>query len=154
MTLLDKFAPLAELRGALAASGKVPSVATPMDAIHSATEGVIDGRTVLLAGTNNYLGLTFDPECRAAAIKAVQALDIYTWLTYRASYLKRPTVIPWSSLALQFGSNYAELRNFKTAFMAELKKVVLVYGQVQVEATEHGLIVKPSLTHISKKGSA
>ena len=50
MTLLDKFAPLAELRGALAASGKVPSVATPMDAIHSATEGVIDGRTVLLAG--------------------------------------------------------------------------------------------------------
>ena len=92
------------------------------------------------------------------AIKALKqspmALDIYTWLTYRASYLKRPTVIPWSSLALQFGSNYAELRNFKTAFMAELKKVVLVYGQVQVEATEHGLIVKPSLTHISKKGSA
>ena len=86
--------------------------------------------------------------------KSPMALDIYTWLTYRASYLKRPTVIPWSSLALQFGSNYAELRNFKTAFMAELKKVVLVYGQVQVEATEHGLIVKPSLTHISKKGSA
>ena len=85
--------------------------------------------------------------------KSPMALDIYTWLTYRASYLKRPTVIPWSSLALQFGSNYAELRNFKTAFMAELKKVVLVYGQVQVEATEHGLIVKPSLTHISKKGS-
>ena len=86
--------------------------------------------------------------------KSPLALDIYSWLTYRASYLKRPTVIPWSSLALQFGSNYAELRNFKTAFMAELKKVVLVYGQVQVEATEHGLIVKPSLTHISKKGSA
>ena len=86
--------------------------------------------------------------------KSPMALDIYTWLTYRASYLKRPTVIPWSSLALQFGSNYAELRNFKTAFMTELKKVALVYGQVQVEATEHGLIVKPSLTHISKKGSA
>ena len=86
--------------------------------------------------------------------KSPMALDIYTWLTYRASYLKRPTVIPWSSLALQFGSNYAELRNFKTAFMAVLKKVVLVYEQVQVEATEHGLIVKPSLTHISKKGSA
>lgn len=89
------------------------------------------------------------------AIKALKqspmALDIYTWLTYRASYLKRPTVIPWSSLALQFGSNYAQLRQFKAAFLDELKKVVLVYGQVQVEATEHGLIVKPSLTHISKK---
>jgi hypothetical protein len=79
------------------------------------------------------------------------ALDIYTWLTYRASYLKRPTVIPWSSLVLQFGSNYAQLRQFKAAFLDELKKVVLVYWQVQVEVTEHGLIVKPSLTHISKK---
>lgn len=91
------------------------------------------------------------------AIKALKkspmALDIYTWLTFRVSYLKRPTVIPWASLALQFGSNYAELRNFKTAFLAELKKVVLVYGQVQVEAIEQGLVVKPSLTHISKKGS-
>jgi len=55
---------------------------------------------------------------------------------------------------LQFGSDYARLRDFKNAFIAELKKVVLVYGQVQVEAIEHGLIVKPSLTHISKKGKS
>ena len=91
------------------------------------------------------------------AIKALKqspmALDIYTWLTYRASYLKRPTVIPWASLALQFGSDYTRLRDFKQAFLAELKKVTLVYGQVQVEATELGLMVKPSLTHISKKGT-
>ena len=89
------------------------------------------------------------------AIKALKqspmGLDIYTWLTYRASYLKRPTVIPWASLALQFGSDYARLRDFKQAFIDELKKVVLVYGRVQIEATELGLIVKPSLTHISKK---
>jgi hypothetical protein len=83
--------------------------------------------------------------------KSPMALDIYTWLTYRSSYLKRSTIIPWSSLAQQFGSNYAVLRQFKAAFLNELKKVVLVYGQVQVEATEQGLIVKPSLTHISKK---
>lgn len=90
------------------------------------------------------------------AIKALKqspmALDIYTWLTYRASYLKRPTVIPWASLALQFGSDYSRLRDFKQAFIDELKKVVLVYGRVQIEATELGLVVKPSLTHISKKG--
>jgi len=86
------------------------------------------------------------------AIKALKqspmALDIYAWLTYRASYLKRPTIIPWSSLALQFGSNYAQLRQFRAAFLNELKKVVTVYGRVQVEATEPGLIVKPSPTHI------
>ena len=83
--------------------------------------------------------------------KSPMALDIYTWLTYRASYLKRQTVIPWSSLALQFGSNYAVLRQFKAAFLNELRKVMLVYGQVQVEATDAGLIVKPSLTHIPRK---
>ena len=90
------------------------------------------------------------------AIKALKqspmALDIYTWLTYRASYLKRPTVIPWASLALQFGSDYAERRFFKRAFLVELKKVTLVYGQVQVEATDAGLLVRPSLTHITKRG--
>jgi len=92
------------------------------------------------------------------AIKALKqspmALDIYTWLTYRASYLKRPTVIPWASLAMQFGSDYAVLRQFKAAFLAELRKVVLIYKYVNVEAADHGLIVRPSLTHINKNGSA
>ena len=86
--------------------------------------------------------------------KSPMALDIYTWLTYRASYLKRPTVVPWASLALQFGSDYAVLRQFKAAFLNELRKVSLVYGQVQVDATDAGLLVRPSLTHIAKKVSA
>ena len=88
------------------------------------------------------------------AIKALKkspmALDIYTWLTYRVSYLKRPTAISWESLAMQFGSSYSRQRDFKTAFMSELKKVVTVYGGVQVEALPTGLLVKPSLTHIPK----
>lgn len=92
------------------------------------------------------------------AIKALKqspmALDIYMWLTYRASYLKRETLIPWPGLALQFGSNYALLRQFKASFLEELKKVVVVYGKVQVEPISQGLIVKPSLTHISRKNSA
>jgi 8-amino-7-oxononanoate synthase len=78
MTLFDKFAPQAELRAALAERSKVPSVATPMDGVHSATEAIIDGRPVLLAGTNNYLGLTFAPETRAAAIEAIQTLGTGT----------------------------------------------------------------------------
>ena len=86
--------------------------------------------------------------------KSPMALDIYTWLTYRMSYLKRPTTISWASLAMQFGSNYTRTWDFKTAFLSELKKVVTVYGGVQVEALPDGLMVKPSLTHIPKKGSA
>jgi len=91
------------------------------------------------------------------AIKALKksplALDIYTWLTYRVSYMRHPAVISWASLSLQFGSDYSRLRAFREAFLQELRKVMLVYGQVQVEVTEHDLIVKPSLTHIARSPS-
>ena len=63
--------------------------------------------------------------------KSPLALDIYCWLTYRASYTKRPSVIPWSALALQFGSDYKLVRQFKAAFLAELRKV-LPFGKMQV----------------------
>lgn len=42
------------------------------------------------------------------ALRSPLALDIYCWLTYRASYLRRPTEIPWTALALQFGAGYAD----------------------------------------------
>ncbi len=89
------------------------------------------------------------------AIKALKqsplALDVYTWLTFRVSYLKKPTTIPWQALAMQFGSNYKHLRQFKAALIAELQKVLLVYPQVRVEALEEGLHLKPSPTHIGRK---
>jgi len=86
------------------------------------------------------------------AIKALKqspmALDIYMTLTYRMSYLKQPTVILWPSLAFQLGSDYSRVRDFKAAFLAELRKVMLVYSGVQVEVLDEGLKIKPSLTHI------
>jgi len=94
-----------------------------------------------------------DMRALKALKKSPLALDAYCWLTYKASYTKRPSVIPWSALALQFGSDYKLVRQFKAAFLAELRKVVTVYGAVQVEATDDGLLVRPSLTHIGKKGT-
>ena len=49
-----------------------------MDEVHSATSATINGRRVILAGTNNYLGLTFDADCRAAAIAAIESLGTGT----------------------------------------------------------------------------
>ena len=91
------------------------------------------------------------------AIKALKrspmALDIYCWLTYRASYAKKPSTIPWAALAMQFGSDYARLRDFKSSFVAELRKVSTVYAGANFDTTEAGLVVKPSVPHIAKKGA-
>ena len=73
MSLLEKFQALRALHEELGSGSTVPAVATPMDEIHSATQATVQGRLLLLAGSNNYLGLTFDAECRAAAIAAIEA---------------------------------------------------------------------------------
>ena len=66
MSLFDKFAPLSNLRSDLLEHGILPfGVVT--EKILSPTEGIVDGRRTILAGTNNYLGLTFAPECVEAA---------------------------------------------------------------------------------------
>lgn len=67
MALFDKFEKLAQDRAALVQSGLNP-FGTRIDEIFSPTEGRIGEFKVVLAGTNNYLGLTFDPE----SIKAAQ----------------------------------------------------------------------------------
>ncbi len=71
MTLLDKFKPLQEARDRLKALGADPFSVT-VDKILSPTEAIVGGKQVILAGTNNYLGLTFHPECIAAAAKALR----------------------------------------------------------------------------------
>ncbi|GIX29895.1 MAG: 8-amino-7-oxononanoate synthase [Porticoccaceae bacterium] len=67
--LLEKFAPMRETLAALAAGGAMPFGAR-VDRIDSATEGVVEGHPVILAGTNNYLGLSCDPRCIEAAREA------------------------------------------------------------------------------------
>lgn len=72
MGLFDKFRNLAAGRRELEALGIDPFSVT-VERIVSPTEGIIGGRPTILAGTNNYLGLTFDPECVDAARRALEA---------------------------------------------------------------------------------
>ncbi len=64
--LFDKFQAMAAFQTELAERGVTPFGAVTEEIV-SATEGVVEGRRVILAGTNNYLGLSFDPRCIAAA---------------------------------------------------------------------------------------
>lgn len=72
MGLFAKFQDLSEQRDKILEFGHDP-FSVSMDSILSPTQAVVDGRTIILAGTNNYLGLTLDPECVSAAQEAVAA---------------------------------------------------------------------------------
>ena len=70
MSLFDKFEPLAQLRADLQATDAQPFGAAT-EKLFSATEGIVNGRRVILAGTNNYLGMSLDPDCISAAQQAL-----------------------------------------------------------------------------------
>ena len=72
MSLLDKFTVARQLKAGLSDIGVDPT-AVVFDAINSATQGVVKGRKTILAGTNNYLGLTFDPDCVTAGVEAMRS---------------------------------------------------------------------------------
>ena len=69
-TLFDKYAPL-QARVDMMMKIGADALNVKFDDILSATRGRIGNSEILLAGTNNYLGLTFDEDCRAAAKKAI-----------------------------------------------------------------------------------
>lgn len=64
--LFDKFQAMADFQAELAAR-RVKPFGAVTEEILSATEGVVQGRRVILAGTNNYLGLSFDQRCIKAS---------------------------------------------------------------------------------------
>lgn len=72
MSLFAKFQTLAQDRQALLGEGVDPFGA-PVEEIYSPTEARINGKKTLLAGTNNYLGLTFDSKCLEAAHAAIDS---------------------------------------------------------------------------------
>lgn len=85
------------------------------------------------------------------ALRSPLALDIYCWLTFRASYLRQPTEIPWPALALQFGADYAEPRNFRVHFLRQVKHVSRLYPAVRISEGQHGLLIYPAAPHVPQK---
>ena len=76
------------------------------------------------------------------------SLDIYAWLTYRMSYLRRPCLIPWPALEAQFGAGYRRTRDFRRRFLQRLAAVLRVYSAARCVWTPTGLLLKASPTHV------
>lgn len=71
-SLFDKYAPLKTRVDMMMKIGQ-DALGVQFDDILDATRGRIGNREILLAGTNNYLGLTFDQDCMEAAQKAIES---------------------------------------------------------------------------------
>jgi len=79
------------------------------------------------------------------------AIDLYVWLTYRMSYLKKPTLVPWEGLQNQFGADYARPRDFRRKTLAHLQDVLRVYPAVRVGQADAGLRLYPSPPHVQAR---
>jgi 8-amino-7-oxononanoate synthase len=72
MSIFSKFDDVRVAYDALTASGRNP-FDIRFEKMLSPTEAMLDGRRILLFGTNNYLGLTFDPAAVEASVNAIYA---------------------------------------------------------------------------------
>ena len=79
------------------------------------------------------------------------AVDLYIWLTYRMSYLRKPTLVPWKGLQAQFGADYGRPRDFQRKVLTHLENVLDVYPAVRVGQRDSGLTLYPSPPHVQAR---
>jgi len=126
MAFFDKLRPLAEARRRLAEQG-IDSIHVMMDEILSATEAVINGRHTILVGTNNYLGLTFDPACIEASCRAAREEGTGT----SGSRMANGTLSGHVALEKELAAFYdqKEALVFSTGFVANLGMLSSLVGR-------------------------
>ena len=137
MSLLDKFSVARGLKSGLESAGKDPT-SVVFDKLNSATEGVVEGRTTILAGTNNYLGLTFDPGCIAAGVAAMQTQGTGTTGSRMANGSYAAHGALEADLADFYGCTNAMV--FSTGYAANLGVLTAVLGKgdaVLLDADAH-----------------
>ena len=83
------------------------------------------------------------------------ALDVYAWLAHRLHRIEgRPVILHWKSLREQFAQEYQGKnpdKDFKDAFLPQLKNVLAVYPKAKVKQVTGGLMLMRSPPPIDKK---
>ncbi len=137
MSLLEKFAAARAKRDALAQQSINP-VAVPIERVIDATTAQIAGREVIMAGTNNYLGLTFESECIEAAKDALDEFGTGTTGSRVANGNYTEHEALERDLADFFGYPYSML--FSTGYGANLGTIAALVGPgdcVMLDADAH-----------------
>jgi len=140
MDIFDKYATIEERHRRLLAHGADP-FGMRVDEIRSATEAVINGRRTILLGTNNYLGLTFDPACIEAAAGALRREGTGT----TGSRIANGTYERHKDLEAAFARFFEKSRAlvFSTGYQANLAAIAGLAGKddiLVVDADSHASI--------------
>jgi 8-amino-7-oxononanoate synthase len=139
MSLFDKLQHITAARQTLADRGITSNVV--MEKVLSSTEAIINGRQMILAGTNNYLGLTFDATCIEAAAKAVHELGTGTTGSRMANGTYAGHVQLEQELADFFGCQSGIV--FSTGYTANLAMLSALTGPgevLMIDADSHASI--------------
>ena len=89
----------------------------------------------------------------AALAHSAMALDIYAWLAQRLHRVepKKPTLIPWEALRLQFGPDFGRMDNFKRKFRGALRWVRARYQAARIELDDHGMMLRNSPPPVARR---
>lgn len=139
-SVFAKFEKLSERIEGLYGNGRRPFGMT-FEHILSPTRGMIGGSEFLLAGTNNYLGLTFSEECTTAAKEAIDRYGTATTGSRLANGTFAEHVNLEEALKTMFGAASAAI--FTTGYQANLASISALGGRgdhLLIDADSHACI--------------
>ncbi len=140
MSIFSKFDDVRSAFKALTSAGRDP-FGIRFDEILSPTEAILDGRPILLFGTNNYLGLTFDPTAIEASVDAIREAGTGT----TGSRIANGTYSGHATLERQIAEFYGRQSAmvFTTGYQANLGLISTLAGRgdhLLIDADSHASI--------------
>jgi 8-amino-7-oxononanoate synthase len=144
MSILDKFSPLAGRYERMRDSGADP-FSIKFDDVVSSVEGVVNGKRTLLFGTNNYLGLTFDPHSVEKSVEAIRLHGTGTTGSRIANGSYKGHEELEAALADFYGRKHCMV--FSTGYQANLAMISTLVGQndhLIIDADSHASIYDAS----------
>ncbi|MEM0985256.1 MAG: pyridoxal phosphate-dependent aminotransferase family protein [Pseudomonadota bacterium] len=138
--LFEKFAAIKQRHDMAKALGQSP-IGVPFDQVISPTRGRCDGREILLFGTNNYLGLTYNENVCRAMVEAIGIQGSATTGSRQANGTYGNHTALEASLKAFFGAESAVV--FTTGYQTNLGAISALAGtgdHLLIDADSHACI--------------
>ncbi len=140
LDLFEKFNPILNEYNSLP-NGEANPFTVSMEKVLSPTTAIINGRETVLAGTNNYMGMTFNAECMEAAQEALTALGTGTTGSRMLNGTYNSHKRLEETLKEFYGTKHAIV--FSTGYQANLGIIATLAGPkdyVVIDADSHASI--------------